>query len=71
MERGTVATSRKCLVCEEAKTNGITICEQFICETCEREMIQTDVQEPKYPVFVKQLRGIWLKDSSPQLRKFK
>lgn len=64
MERGTAAATRQCLVCEEIKTDGINICEQFICESCEREMVETDVQEPKYPVFVKRLRGIWLKDTS-------
>lgn len=53
----------KCIICEHHKTRGITVCDTFICEACEREMIRTDVQEAKYPVFVKRLRRIWLKDA--------
>lgn len=54
---------RECIVCEQNKSSGITVCDRFICEACEREMIRTDVQEPKYPLFVKRLRSIWLKDA--------
>lgn len=63
MERKTSSAVQECIVCEQKRTSGITVCDQFICEACEREMIQTDVKEPMYPVFVKRLRRIWLKDA--------
>lgn len=63
MERDLAHAVRECIVCEQQKGSGITICEQFICESCEQEMIKTDVKEAKYPMFVKRLRRIWLKDA--------
>ena len=63
MERDSTYAVHECIVCEQRKDHGITICNQFICESCEQEMITTDVKEPKYPMFVKRLRRIWLKDA--------
>lgn len=58
-----VPRTRECIVCEKQKEDGITIYKQFICESCEQEMIRTDVKEPKYPLFVKRLRRIWMQDA--------
>lgn len=54
---------QRCIVCEHINTRGITLCGQFICETCEREIVQTEVEAPKYPLFVKRLRRIWIKNA--------
>lgn len=51
---------RKCIICDQKKETGIDVCGEFICANCEQEMVRTDVQEPKYPVFVKRMRRIWL-----------
>jgi hypothetical protein len=48
-----------CIVCGEARAEGITIIGEFICEACESEMVQTDVKDEKYPFFIHQLRQIW------------
>lgn len=52
--------AQRCIVCEEERLDGIAICEQFICRHCEKEMVQTDVQDEKYPFFIHQMRRIWL-----------
>ncbi|MEJ8546130.1 sigma factor G inhibitor Gin [Brevibacillus borstelensis] len=52
--------AQRCIVCEEERLDGIAICEQFICQHCEQEMVHTDVQDAKYPFFIHQMRRIWL-----------
>jgi len=49
-----------CIVCGLDKEAGITIVTEFICDTCEAEMVRTDVRDEKYPFFIHQLRRIWL-----------
>ncbi|GGJ13088.1 MAG: sigma factor G inhibitor Gin [Chloroflexi bacterium] len=48
-----------CIVCGEARTDGITVCGAFICTACEREMVMTDVSDARYAFFVERLRQIW------------
>jgi hypothetical protein len=47
-----------CIICGQMKTNGIRILSEFICEGCEAEMVQTDVQDVKYPYFIHQMKQI-------------
>ncbi len=53
--------AQRCIVCEQEQNDGIAICEQFICQRCEQEMVNTDVQDEKYPFFIHQMRRIWLR----------
>ncbi|QHT58670.1 inhibitor of sigma-G Gin [Paenibacillus lycopersici] len=53
-----------CMICGIAKQEGIRIIDGFICDTCEIEMVQTDVQDEKYPFFIHQLRRIWLQNNA-------
>ncbi|GIP36307.1 sigma factor G inhibitor Gin [Paenibacillus sp. J2TS4] len=48
-----------CIICEQPKEEGIRIITQFICATCEEEIVHTDVQDEKYPFFIHQLRQLW------------
>jgi hypothetical protein len=47
-----------CIICGQMKPNGIRILSEFICEGCEAEMIQTDVQDVRYPYFIHQMKQI-------------
>ena len=47
-----------CAVCEQIKGMGIHLYTTFICEECERDMIRTDTNDPKYQYYLKQLRKI-------------
>jgi hypothetical protein len=47
-----------CIICGQMKLNGIRILSEFICEGCEAEMVQTDVQDVKYPYFIHQMKQI-------------
>lgn len=53
--------AQKCIVCGEERSAGIAICEQFICQSCEQEMVKTDVRDEKYPFFIRQMKQIWFK----------
>lgn len=54
----------KCIVCSQKKDIGICIWSQFICQSCEGEMVATEVYDEKYPFFIKQMRKIWLKENA-------
>ncbi|WP_373232031.1 sigma factor G inhibitor Gin [Cohnella sp.] len=55
-------TERKiCIVCGEPKEDGITIVTEFICTSCESEMVHTKVEDDRYPFFVHQMKQLWLR----------
>jgi len=56
--------NKRCIVCGEERMNGIAIWQQFICQPCEQEMVNTDVSDEKYPFFIHQMRQIWLKKNA-------
>lgn len=51
-----------CIICDQQKLEGqgIRIISGFICETCEAEMVRTDVLDAKYPFFIHQMKQIFL-----------
>lgn len=51
---------KTCMVCGRPQASGITVAEEFfICEACETEMVNTSVEDEKYPFFVRQLKPLW------------
>lgn len=55
-----------CIICgqQKAEGQGIRIVSEFICETCEAEMIRTDVKDDKYPFFIHQMKQIFLEKNA-------
>lgn len=53
-----------CIICGQDKKQGIMIISEFICEDCENEMIRTDVNDPKYPFFIHQMKQIIYKKNA-------
>ncbi|QMV42202.1 sigma factor G inhibitor Gin [Cohnella cholangitidis] len=49
---------KTCIVCGESKEEGITVVTEFICTSCETEMVNTNADDEKYPFFVKQLKQL-------------
>ncbi len=47
-----------CVVCERTKSRGIHLYTSFICAECEREMVSTETNDPKYIYYLKQLRKV-------------
>ncbi|MFC5648866.1 sigma factor G inhibitor Gin [Paenibacillus solisilvae] len=56
--------SNSCIICGHDKQEGIRIVDEFICETCEVEMVRTEVQDAKYPFFIHQLKRIWIQKNA-------
>lgn len=50
-----------CIICGETGREGIVVVSEFICESCEAEMVRTDVLDEKYPFFIHRLKRIWYK----------
>ncbi|SFT28640.1 MULTISPECIES: sigma factor G inhibitor Gin [Paenibacillus] len=57
-------TGNSCIICGHEKEQGIRIIDEFICETCEVEMVRTEVQDAKYPFFIHQLKRIWMQNNA-------
>jgi hypothetical protein len=47
-----------CIVCEQSKEKGIHLYTSFICIECEKEIIDTQTNHPKYKFYLEQLRKI-------------
>lgn len=52
---------KTCIICGESKDQGITIVTEFICTSCESELVRTHPDDDKYPFFVRQLKPIWIR----------
>ncbi len=48
----------KCSVCELKSQAGIHICDIYICETCEREIVNSDVSDEFYKYYLQKLRKL-------------
>jgi len=53
-----------CIICGHEKQEGLRIINEFICESCELEMVRTEVQDAKYPFFIHQLKQIWIQKNA-------
>ncbi|ACS98691.1 sigma factor G inhibitor Gin [Paenibacillus sp. JDR-2] len=55
-----------CSICGEHKAEGegIRIVSGFICESCESEMVRTDVKDAKYPFFIHQMKQIFIEKNA-------
>ena len=47
-----------CVICEQSKYRGIHLYTKFICTECERDMIQTETNDPKYHYYLSQLKKV-------------
>lgn len=47
-----------CIICKKEKKIGIHLYTSFICTDCEREMVKTDTDDPKYQFFIEQMKVI-------------
>ncbi|MBB3114080.1 superfamily II helicase [Paenibacillus phyllosphaerae] len=59
-----IQSAKYCIICGHEKLAGIRIIDEFICESCETEMVQTDVQDAKYPFFIHQLKRLWVEKNA-------
>ncbi|UJF33144.1 sigma factor G inhibitor Gin [Paenibacillus hexagrammi] len=48
-----------CMICEQQRSGGIHIVSVFICDQCSSEIVRTDVEDRRYPFFVKQMRKVF------------
>ncbi|MFN7253052.1 MAG: sigma factor G inhibitor Gin [Anaerobacillus sp.] len=48
----------RCSVCEQKQEAGIHICDIYICEACEREIVSSDVSDEFYRYYLQKLRKL-------------
>ncbi|TNO91908.1 sigma factor G inhibitor Gin [Bacillus sp. CD3-1a] len=47
-----------CIVCETERKEGIYVYNNLICYECEKEIVNTETDDPKYIYYLKQLRKL-------------
>ncbi|ACV57182.1 sigma factor G inhibitor Gin [Alicyclobacillus acidocaldarius] len=57
---GAACPSDNCIICGRTGQEGMRVCGQLICHACEREIVQTDVEDEAYRRYVEQMKLIWL-----------
>ncbi|MGE7885448.1 sigma factor G inhibitor Gin [Bacillus sp. NPDC094077] len=50
--------SELCIVCETKGKEGIYVNNNLICYECEKDMVNTETNDPKYIHYLKQLRKL-------------
>ncbi|AUB66540.1 carnitine--CoA ligase [Bacillus thuringiensis] len=50
--------SEVCIVCEAKRKEGIYVYNNLICYECEKDMVNTETDDPKYIHYLKQLRKL-------------
>lgn len=50
--------SEICIVCETKRKEGIYVYNNLICYECEKDMVNTETDDPKYIHYLKQLRKL-------------
>ncbi|PFL14752.1 carnitine--CoA ligase [Bacillus cereus] len=50
--------SEVCIVCETEGKEGIYVYNNLICYECEKDMVNTETNDPKYIYYLKQLRKL-------------
>ncbi|WEG12755.1 sigma factor G inhibitor Gin [Pullulanibacillus sp. KACC 23026] len=53
-----VPVNDTCIICDEKKDSGIYICNQLICHSCQKKIVETDVDDATYELLVKQLKKL-------------
>ncbi|UKS31334.1 sigma factor G inhibitor Gin [Paenibacillus sp. HWE-109] len=54
------------MICEQQRLGGIHIITAFICDECNNEIVKTNVNDQRYPFFVKQMRKAFHTGNSRQ-----
>ncbi|AZJ18275.1 carnitine--CoA ligase [Bacillus wiedmannii] len=52
------AQNEVCIVCETERKEGIYVYNNLICYECEKDMVNTETNDPKYIYYLKQLRKL-------------
>ena len=47
-----------CIVCETERKEGIYVYNNLICYECEKDMVNTETDDPKYIYYLQQLRKL-------------
>lgn len=56
----TIRLGDTCVLCKQQKKDGIHLCEVNVCEECEQKLVDVNVDDEMYPLFVEKLRQLSL-----------
>ncbi|MCL1632438.1 sigma factor G inhibitor Gin [Sporolactobacillus sp. CPB3-1] len=53
----------RCLICGKTQVEGIHICDQLICDSCQKKIVETDVMDWKYRFYMNKLAKLKISQS--------
>ncbi|PYZ91528.1 hypothetical protein CR194_19540 [Salipaludibacillus keqinensis] len=53
-----IIRSKDCLICSAPKDKGIHLAGAFICDECERNIVQAEVGERRYAIYIDRLKKV-------------
>ncbi|MBA4603899.1 sigma factor G inhibitor Gin [Thermoactinomyces mirandus] len=56
-----------CMVCQQKRNNGLRILNNYICDACEKEIVECDSRQILYGYFVWKLRALIDTDKEQEL----
>ncbi|MGI6345363.1 MAG: sigma factor G inhibitor Gin [Bacillota bacterium] len=59
---------QRCIICGKSAEAGLVILGNLICMECEREIIQTEADEERYALIVRQLKQLWQNPAAAEKR---
>jgi len=51
----------QCFMCNNLKETGIILNNQFICNRCEKKIVNTSPEHPKYQLIKEKIKLLWAK----------
>lgn len=50
---------RSCLVCHRSGVDGIPLAGEFVCEDCERRIVECESTDPDYDELLQGVKSLW------------
>lgn len=57
-DKAKIPNESLCIVCDKSKLDGIHLYMSFLCNECERRIIQTSIKDPEYKFYLDRLKKV-------------
>jgi len=50
---------KMCILCGNMRIQGYKVLEQWVCDQCESDLLDTDVEHPYYQYYMESVKNMW------------
>jgi len=50
---------RPCMVCGDITEDGVTVLHAFLCDACQRDIVDIEVGDARYEFYVQRMAALW------------